>query len=330
MAFVMVRLANSILDLIGNTPLVRLNKSTAGIKAQIFAKLEFLNPGGSVKDRIGTSMIEAAEKEGLLKPGYTIVEPTSGNTGVGLALVAALRGYKMIFIIPDKMSSEKINLLKAYGAKVIITPTAVAPEDPRSYYKIAEKLAKKPKHFSPNQYWNKFNPIAHYKTTGPEIWEQTSGKITHFVAGIGTGGTISGIAKYLKEQNPKIKIIGADPEGSLYHHHFYKTKGEVHTYKIEGIGEDFIPGTVDLGLIDEIVTVTDKQAYSTARRLAKEEGLLVGSSSGAAVYAALKVGRKMKKNDHLVVLLPDTGRNYLSKVFNDEWMRQNGFLGGRK
>ncbi|MCP6717967.1 MAG: cysteine synthase A [Patescibacteria group bacterium] len=317
----------NILNTIGNTPMVRLNKINQDINAAIWVKLEFFNPGGSVKDRIGITMIEDAERKGLLKPGGTIVEPTSGNTGIGLALVAVLKGYKMIFTMPDKMSKEKESLLRAYGAKVIRTPTAVLPEDPRSYYKVAEKITKETKNaFCPNQYYNQNNPKTHYETTGPEIWRDTNGMITHFVAGMGTGGTISGAGKYLKNKNPNIKIIGADPEGSIFHHEFYKTKGKIHTYKTEGIGEDFIPDTINLEIVDEIITVNDKNAFLTTRRLAKEEGLLVGGSSGAAAFAALKIAKNLDKNDVIVVLFPDTGRNYLSTIFNDEWMLKNDFL----
>lgn len=318
---------DSVLETIGDTPLVKLNKISKEINAKIYAKLEFKNPGGSVKDRIGIRMIEDAEKKGLIKEGATIIEPTSGNTGVGLALAAVLKGYKMIFIMPDKMSKEKELLLKAYGAEVIRTPTNVSPEDPRSYYKVAEKIVKETiNSFSPNQYYNENNPKAHYETTGPEIWRDTNGKITHFVAGIGTGGTITGIARYLKEKNPNVKIIGIDPEGSMYHHKFYNTDGEVHNYKIEGIGEDFIPKTVDLNLIDEIIVVNDKDAFLMARKLAREEGLLVGGSSGAAVFAISHHITGLDNEDVVVVLLPDTGRNYLSTIFNDEWMKHNGFL----
>lgn len=322
-----IRYFNNILGTIGNTPLVKLNKVTRGIKPTILVKIEYFNPGGSVKDRIGIKMVEDAEKRGSIKIGGTIVEPTSGNTGVGLALVATLKGYKMIFTMPNKMSKEKELLLRAYGADVIRTPTNVSPEDPRSYYKVAEKIVKETSNaFSPNQYYNQNNPKAHYETTGPEIWRDTDGKVTYFVAGIGTGGTITGIARYLKEKNPNIKIIGVDPEGSIYHHKFYKREGKIQTYRIEGIGEDFIPETIDLSLIDEIIVVNDKDAFLMARKLAREEGLLVGGSSGAAVWATLKVSKDLDKNDLVVVLLPDTGRNYLSTIFNDDWMSGNGFL----
>jgi cystathionine beta-synthase len=320
----------NVLETIGNTPLIRLNRIAKGIKPAILAKVEYFNPGGSVKDRIGIKMLLDAEEKGLIKKGGTIVEPTSGNTGVGLAIAAALKGYKMVFTMPDKMSREKELLLKAYGAEVIRTPTAVAPDDPKSYYKVAERIVKEtPNAFSPNQYFNQNNPKAHFETTGPEIWRGSKGKLTHFVAGMGTGGTITGVAKYLKEKNPGVGIIGVDPEGSIYHHKFYKKRGKIHPYKTEGIGEDFIPETIELGLIDEVVIVSDRDAFLTARRLAKEEGLLVGGSSGAAVFAALKTAKKLDRDKVIVVLLPDTGRNYLSTVFSDEWMEKNGFLGGK-
>ncbi len=323
----LLKVANSVLDLIGNTPLVRLNKITKDIDATVLVKLEYFNPGGSIKDRIGISMIEDAERKGLLRPGGTIVEPTSGNTGMGLALVAAIKGYKMIFTIPDKMSQEKIKLLKAFGAKVIITPTAVSPGDPKSYYKVAERIVKEtPNSFSPNQYFNPKNPEAHYRTTGPEIWEQTDGNIDVLVAGMGTGGTITGAGRFLKEKNSNVKIVGVDAAGSIFHHEFYGTKGKIHTYKVEGIGEDFIPGTIDLGIIDEIIKVNDKEAFLMTRRLAREEGLLVGGSSGAAVFAALKVAKGLDEDKTVVVMLPDTGRNYMNKIFSDDWLKENKFL----
>jgi len=322
-----LKVAKTILDLVGNTPMLKLGRLAAGLRCSVLAKLEFFNPGGSVKDRIGIAMIEAAEKQGLIKPGYVIVEPTSGNTGVGLALAALVKGYKMIFTLPDKMSQEKIDFLRAFGAKVIITPTAVAPDHPANYVKVAERIVKEtPNSFMPNQYFNKSNPEAHYRTTGPEIWEQTSGKIDVLVATMGTGGTISGTARYLKEKNPNIKVVGVDPEGSLYHHEFYGTKGEVHPYKVEGIGEDFLPSTLNLKIIDEIITVTDKNAFLTARRLSQEEGIFAGGSAGAAVFAALQVAEKLKEDQTIVVILPDTGRNYIHKLYSDDWMTEYGFL----
>jgi cystathionine beta-synthase len=311
---------DSILDLVGHTPMVRLHKVTAGVKPTILAKLEELNPGGSVKDRIGLTMIEEAERTGQLRPGGTIIEPTSGNTGHGLAMVAAIKGYKMVFVMPDKMSAEKISLLKAYGADVVVCPTNVERSSPQSYYSVADRLAREiPGAFQPNQYFNPRNPEAHYNTTGPEVWEQTEGRVDVFVAGMGTGGTISGVSRYLKERKPEVLIVGADPEGSLY-------SGPIAPYKVEGVGEDFIPGTMDLKMVDQIVQVTDKQSFMAARRLAREEGILVGGSSGLALHAALTVAADRGPDDVIVVLFPDTGRNYLSKFFNDEWMRQNGFL----
>ncbi|MDP2709472.1 MAG: cysteine synthase [bacterium] len=318
---------NNVLQIIGNTPLVKINKLNSNPKVLIAVKLEFLNPGGSIKDRIGPYMVEQAEKQGRLKKGGTIVEATSGNTGVGIALAAAIKGYKTVFVMPDKMSEEKINLLRAYGSEVVITPTAVTPEDPRSYYKVSDKLAARPGAYKPDQYNNQANPEAHYRTTGPEIWQQTEGKITHLVAGMGTGGTISGIAKYLKEKNPKIKIIGVDPVGSVFYE-YYKT-GKIpklyKIYKTEGVGEDFLPKTMDFSLVDEVIKVSDKDSFLTARNLSSKEGILAGGSSGMAVFAAGQLARKLKKG-LIVVILPDSGKNYLSKIFNDEWMMDNGFL----
>jgi len=315
-----MKYSESILDLVGNTPLVRLKKVTAGLRPTILAKLEELNPGGSVKDRIGLTMIEEAERTGQLRPGGTIIEPTSGNTGHGLAMVAAIKGYKMVFVMPDKMSAEKISLLKAYGADVVVCPTNVERESPQSYYSVADRLAREiPGAFQPNQYFNPRNPEAHYQTTGPEIWDQTEGKVDVFVSGMGTGGTISGVAKYLKERKPSVHIVGADPEGSLY-------SGPIAPYKVEGVGEDFMPGTMDIKIVDQIVQVTDKQSFVAARRLAREEGILVGGSSGLALHAAMEVAREREADQVIVVLFPDTGRNYLSKFFSDEWMRQNGYL----
>jgi cystathionine beta-synthase len=315
-----VPIASDILGLVGNTPLVQLSRIGKGLKPRLVAKLEMLNPGGSVKDRIGLAMIEEAEKRGALKPGGTIVEPTSGNTGVGLAIAAALKGYRLVCTMPDKQSQEKRDILRAYGAEVVICPTAVAPEDPSSYYKVAARLAKElPGGFMPGQYWNQQNVAAHYKTTGPELWTQTDGKITHFVLGIGTGGTVTGAGRYLKEQNPKIQIVGADPEGSIY-------TGDVHPYKTEGIGEDFWPGTFDPKLVDRWVRVSDHDTFLTARRITREEGILAGVSSGTAMFAALEVAKTLDESALIVVLLPDSGKSYLSKLYNDEWMRQNGFL----
>jgi cystathionine beta-synthase len=317
----------NVLETLGNTPLVRLNKITAGLKPKIYAKCEFFNPGGSVKDRIGVTMIDDAEKKGLLKPGGTIIEGTSGNTGIGLALVAALRGYKLIFTITDKQSREKINLLKALGAEVIVCPTNVEPEDPRSYYSVAKKLAAEiPNAFYPNQYENPNNPRAHYETTGPEIWKDTEGKITHFVAGMGTGGTISGVGKYLKEKNPKIKIIGGDPVGSLYYEKIkFNRVGKAHPYVVEGIGEDIFPGTMNLKIVDDVVQTPDKDCFLVTRRLARLEGLLTGGSGGSAVYACLEYAKKLTEKDYMVVLLPDTGMRYLSKIYNDEWMKEHQY-----
>jgi len=312
---------DSLLDLVGNTPLLRLSRIGAGLPGELLAKLEMLNPGGSVKDRIGIRMIEAAEDAGLLGPGGTIVEPTSGNTGVGLAIAAARKGYRCIFTMPDKMSQEKILLLRAYGAEVVIAPTAVPPESPESYYRVADRLTEEiPGAFQPNQYFNKENPRAHYETTGPELWKQTEGRITHLVVGVGTGGTITGTGRYLKEKNPDVTIVGADPEGSLY------TGSEARPYLVEGIGEDFIPETFDPDIVDRWVTVSDRDSFLTARRLTREEGLLVGGSCGTAVYAALQLAPDVGPDDVIVVILPDSGKAYLSKVYNDTWMLQYGFL----
>lgn len=315
-----MKIASDILGVVGNTPLVRLSRLGRDLPAQLVAKLEMLNPGGSVKDRIGLPMIEDAERRGLLRPGGTIVEPTSGNTGVGLAMAAAIKGYRLVCTMADKQSQEKRDLLRAYGAEVVVCPTAVPPESPESYYKVAERLASElPGGFLPNQYYNPQNPEAHYRTTGPEIWEQTEGRITHFVTGIGTGGTVSGAGRYLKERKPEVVIVGADPEGSLY-------TGEIHPYKTEGIGEDFYPGTFDREMVDRWVRVSDRNSFLTARRLVREEAILAGGSAGTAVFAALEVAKDLDDSALVVVLLPDSGRSYLSKIFNDEWMRQNGFL----
>ncbi|MFW9778369.1 MAG: PLP-dependent cysteine synthase family protein [Candidatus Heimdallarchaeota archaeon] len=317
----------TILEAMGRTPLIRLNKIIPKDGPLVLVKAEFLNPGGSVKDRIGITMLEDAKNRGLIQNGGTIVEPTSGNTGVGLAMVGVLKGYKMVFTMPDKMSKEKEQLLGAFGGEVVRTRTDVAPEDPESYYSVAEKIVKEtPNAYSPNQYYNPMNIHAHYKTTGPEIWDDCP-EITHFVCGMGTGGTITGVGRFLKEKNPKIKVIGVDPEGSIYYDQFYGIEGEgARVYKTEGIGEDFIPETIDLNIIDEVVRVGDKDAYTTARDLARKEAMLVGSSSGSAAFAAIQVARSLDNNAVIVVLFPDTGRNYLSKLFDDDWMRQNGLL----
>jgi cystathionine beta-synthase len=315
-----MEILDSILDAVGNTPLVRLRSVTRGIRPTVLAKLELLNPGGSVKDRIGLRMIEAAERAGLLGPGGTIVEPTSGNTGHGLAIAAALKGYRCIFVMPDKMSQEKIALLRAYGAEVVITPTAVPPDSPESYYRVADRLTQEiPGAFQPNQYFNPENPAAHEATTGPEIWRQTEGRIDVLVAGVGTGGTITGVARYLKARKPDLVVVGADPEGSIY-------SGEVHPYLTEGIGEDFWPATFDPSLVDRWVRVSDRDAFRMARRITREEGILVGGSSGTAVVAALQVAAELDETKTVVVILPDTGRNYLSKLYSDSWLLQYGLL----
>ena len=311
---------DSVVEPIGETPLVRLRSVTDGIAATVLAKVEYFNPGGSVKDRIALRMIEDAEKAGLLQPGGTIVEPTSGNTGVGLALVAQTRGYKCVFVCPDKVSEDKQNVMRAYGAEVVVCPTAVAPEDPRSYYNVSDRLAREiPGAWKPDQYANPANPRSHYEHTGPELWNQTARRITHFVAGVGTGGTITGVGRYLREQGP-VKIIGADPEGSVY------SGGTGRPYLVEGVGEDFWPTTYDRDICNEIIEVSDKASFEMTRRLAREEGLLVGGSCGMAVVAALDVARRAGPDDVVVVLLPDGGRGYLSKIFNDEWMARYGFL----
>jgi cystathionine beta-synthase len=318
-----MEILDSFLDAVGNTPLVRLRRVARGVKPAILAKLEMLNPGGSVKDRIGLPMIEAAEQAGLLKPGGTIVEPTSGNTGHGLAIAAAIKGYKCIFVMPDKMSKEKVALLRAYGAEVIITPTSVAPESPESYYRVADRLTEEiPGAFQPNQYVNQENPGAHYRTTGPEIWEQTDGRVDVLVTGVGTGGTITGAARYLKEHKPSLTVVGADPEGSIY------SGNEVRPYLTEGIGEDFWPETFDPSVVDRWVTVGDRDALLTARAVTRQEGILVGGSGGTAVFAALTVAKELPEDALVVVILPDSGRNYLSKLYSDTWMLQYGFLEG--
>jgi cystathionine beta-synthase len=316
---------DTILDAVGNTPMVRLTRLASDTRTQVVAKVESLNPGGSVKDRIGMAMIEAAEQAGLLHPGATIVEPTSGNTGTGLAIAAALKGYRLVCVMPDKMSSEKIALLRAYGADVVVCPTAVPRESPQSYYSVADRLAREiPGAYQPNQYFNPANTAAHEATTGPEIWRQTDGHITHFVAGMGTGGTITGVGRVLKRHNPAVQVVGADPVGSIY------SAGANFTpkiYKVEGIGEDFMPSTMDLSLVDRVEVVDDKESFLMARRLTREEGILIGGSGGAALVAAMRVAEEINDPRALVVvLLPDTGRNYLSKIYNEEWMRSNGFL----
>jgi cystathionine beta-synthase len=323
-----VRYHESVLDTVGRTPLVRLRVVARHCPAPVLAKLEFFNPGGSVKDRIGLAMVEAAEREGKLKPGGTIVECTSGNTGLGLAMVAAVRGYRAVFCMPDKVSSEKVYLLKAFGAEVMLSPTAVPPDSPDSYYSVARRIAReRPGAFLTDQYNNPANPEAHYKSTGPEIWEQTAGKITHFVCGMGTGGTISGTGRFLKEKNPKVQVIGADPVGSiLKHYHETGQMSEAHTYKIEGVGEDFIPGATDFKLIDRVISCNDRDGLNLTRRLAREEAIFVGGSAGMAAWVALDVAKDLPADSLVVVLLPDTGERYLTKVHSDEWMRDNHLL----
>ncbi|MBI1804960.1 MAG: cystathionine beta-synthase [Ignavibacteriae bacterium] len=320
---------DTIIGTLGNTPLVKLNKITRGFKGHYFVKVESFNPGGSVKDRIGLDIVEEAEREGRLRPGGTIVEATSGNTGLGLAIVAAIKGYKCIFTMPDKMSIEKIRLLKAFGAEVIVTPTAVPHDSPESYTEVAKRIVREtPNSILANQYFNPKNPESHYKTTGPEIWEQTGGQIDYFICGVGTGGTISGAGKFLKEKNPNVKVIGIDPKGSILREYFYTKKYShvLKTYKVEGIGQDWLPATLNFDVIDDMIEATDKESFLMARRLTREEGIFVGGSAGTAMAGALKCADRMKDNDIMVILLPDTGERYLSKVFNDDWMRENGFL----
>jgi cystathionine beta-synthase len=326
-----LRVYDDILQTIGHTPLVHLQHIGRSLPCLLYAKVESFNPGGSVKDRIGLNMIEEAERSGRLEPGGTVVESTSGNTGVGLAIACALKGYKAVFVMPDKMSQEKIQLLRAFGAKVVITPTAVAPEDPRSYYNVAERIvAETPNAILANQYHNPENPQSHFQTTGPEIWEQTQGQVTDVIAGIGTGGTISGVGRYLKEKNPAIRMVGVDPAGSLLLQTWKEGRlpadAQATPYKVEGIGEDFLPSTLDLGVIDEVLQVSDKESFLWTRRLVREEGIFGGGSSGSAVAAAMRYCQNLTADRLAVVILPDSGSRYLSKVFDDKWMRENGFL----
>ena len=313
---------DSVLELVGETPLVRLSRLEPSLRTPLVAKVEFMNPGGSVKDRPALAMIEAAEREGKLKPGGTIVEPTSGNTGLGLAMAAALRGYKVIAVMPDKMSREKIDTLRAFGAEVVVCPTAVEPESPQSYYRVADRLTEEISGaFQPNQYFNAANPRAHFESTGPELWRQSGGRITHMVIAVGTGGTISGVGRYLKEQSPGLEVIGADPEGSIY------SGGPVHPYRVEGIGEDFWPDSLDRDVIDRYITVSDADSFLMARRLVAREGLFAGGSTGTALCAAVQVARELDDPEAMVAtVIPDGGRPYVSKVFNDAWMREHGYL----
>lgn len=323
---------NSILETIGNTPLVKLNKVTDDIKGTILVKVEYMNPGQSVKDRIGIKMIEDAEKKGLIEPGGTVIEGTSGNTGMGLALAAAVKGYKCIFTISDKQSQQKIDLLEAMGAEVKICPSGVEPDHPESYYSVAKRLDEEiPNSYYPNQYENLSNGQAHYETTGPEIWQQTEHKVTHYAAGMGTGGTISGTSRYLKEQNDLVKTVGIDSVGSVYKHYFETgefSKDQIKPYLTEGIGEDILPGNMDFDLIDDVVQVNDKNAFLMTRRLAEEEGLFIGGSCGAAVYGALQYAREnnFTEDDLMVIILPDSGSRYAGKIYNDDWMREQGFI----
>lgn len=323
-----MKVKQNIIEQIGNTPLIKLNKINRGLKPQIFAKLESANPGGSIKDRAGYWMIEDAEKKGLLKPGGTIIEATSGNTGIGIALTAAVKGYKSIFVVTDKVSQEKINYLKAFGSEVIIVPRSLEPDDPDYYVNVAKRLNKEiPNSFFAYQYSNPANPEIHYKTTGPEIWDQTEGKITHFVCGIGTGGTISGIGRFLKEKNPNIKIIGAEPIGSIYKH--YKEKGEItkgFPYLVEGIGQDYLPENVHFEYIDEIINVSDRDSFLTARRLTREEGIFCGGSTGTILYASLKIAQDLNENHLIVFIVCDTGERYLSKFYNNDWLINNRII----
>src|SRR5947209_7128699 len=319
----MAREYPTVLDLVGSTPIVRLSRLSREVPATLLAKLEYMNPGGSNKDRIGLAMIEAAERDGKLKPGGTIVEPTSGNTGVGLAIAAALKGYRCIFVMPDKMSQEKISMLRGYGAEVVITPTAVEHDSPESYYSVSSRIAEEiPGGFKPDQYSNMANPDAHYRTTGPEIYEQTGGELDAIVISVGTGGTISGVGRYFKEHAPDVKIVGVDPEGSVY---TAKSEGDLHPYLVEGIGKDTWPETMDADVVDEWVRVSDRDSFLAARRLARDEGILAGGSGGTSVYAAIEVARRFGPEARILTMIPDSGRNYLSKFYDDKWMLEHGF-----
>ena len=320
----MAREYPTVLDLVGDTPIVRLPRISQDVPATLLAKLEYMNPGGSNKDRIGLAMIEAAERDGKLKPGGTIVEPTSGNTGVGLAIAAAQKGYRCIFVMPDKMSQEKISMLRAYGAEVVICPTAVEPDSPESYYSVSDRLAEQiPGGFKPDQYSNMSNPEAHYRLTGPEIWEQTDGELDAIVISVGTGGTISGVGRYFKEHKPETLIVGADPEGSVY---TAQDERDVHPYLVEGIGKDTWPKTMDPSVVDEWVRVSDRDSFLTARRLAREEGLLVGGSGGTTVWAALELAKRFGPDATILTMIPDSGRSYMSKFYDDNWMLEHGFV----
>jgi len=321
-----VSLGESVLDAIGNTPLVRLGRISRGLKPKIYAKLEFMNPGGSVKDRIAAFLVQEAEKKGLLKKGGTIIEPTSGNTGVGLAMLAAVRGYKAVFTIPDKVSQEKRALLESYGATLVVAPTDLPPDSPGHYINVARRLKEEtPNSYMPNQYKNLANPRAHYSTTGPEIWRQTKGKVDAFVAGVGTGGTISGAGRYLKERKKSVLVVGVEPEGSIYGNLKHGTKNPIHPYLVEGIGEDFVPSTYDPKVVDDILTVGDEESIGVAHRLATEEGILAGGSSGTAVAGALRLAKQKPALKLIVVILPDSGRSYLSKIYNPAWLTKHGF-----
>ncbi len=325
-----MNIAENILDTIGNTPMVQLHKIGSDTPGRFFAKLEFFNPGGSVKDRMAKFIIEDAERKGLLKPGGTIVENSSGNTGAALAMIAAVKGYRCIITIPDKMSDEKINLMRAFGAEVIVTPTDVPADSPESYYSVARRLAQEiPGAFYPDQYNNPVNIEAHYRTTGPEIWEQMEGNIDYVVGGIGTGGTLSGVGRYIKEQNPAVKIVAVDPEGSVFYDYFKTGKiPEPHVYQVEGIGEDYLVEAVDFDILDDIVQINDTESFLMARELARKEGIFAGGSSGSAMVGALKIARNLTEHKNIVVIFPDSGYRYLSKIYNDEWMKRHGHLKG--